>query len=122
MRESVCALLGREPDLEVCGQAESAESALATVAELDVDVALVDVSLPDASGIQLAAELGRRHPDIVVVMLSGHRESSYVVQAFDAGAGGYVLKGRGIEIPDALRRVVAGERYLSPGLRLVDRR
>lgn len=122
MRESVCSLLERQPDLEVCGQAASAETALAALAEADVDVALIDVSLPDASGIELAAEITRRHPDVIVVMLSGHRESSYVVQALDAGAGGYILKGQGIEIADAVRRVLAGELYLSPSLRLADRR
>jgi two-component system response regulator DesR len=125
MRESVCSLLEREPDLEVCGQAASAETALDAIADVRPDVALVDVSLPDVSGIELAAEITRRDPDVVVVMLSGHREPSYVAQAVEAGAGGYILKGRGAEIADAVRRVVAGERYLSPSLRLrpaVDRR
>lgn len=110
-------VLENEPELVVCGMAATAEEALATAAASEPDFMLIDVSLPDMSGIELARTLHDRHPDLPLAMLSGHREQSHVEQALAAGARGYVLKGSGEELAPAIRRMMRGERYLSEALR-----
>ena len=116
MREAVRGLLEREAGLAVCGEAATAAEALEHVATAEPDLVLIDVSLPDMSGIQLARILRERYPDLPLAMLSGHAEQSYVEQALEAGANGYVLKGKSDELPEAVRRLARDERYLSPGL------
>jgi DNA-binding NarL/FixJ family response regulator len=116
MRSSLRSLLEREPDLTVCGEAATARTALAEAPGAKPDLVLIDVSLPDMSGIELARELHSRHPELPLAMLSGHGEKSHVEQALQAGARGYILKGHADDLPEAVRRLVRGERYLSSGI------
>lgn len=116
MRSSLRSILEREPDLTVCGEAATARTALAEAAGAEPDLVLIDVSLPDMSGIELARELHARHPDLPLAMLSGHGEKTHVERALQAGARGYILKGQSDDIPEAVRLLVRGERYLSPGI------
>ena len=116
MRRSLRALLAREVDLAVCGDAGSAEAALEAFAEASPDLVMIDVSLPGMNGIELAQRLRDERPELKLVMLSGHREQSHVDQALRAGALAYILKGNAAELPLAVRRVMQGERYLSPAL------
>lgn len=113
MRAMLHDFLDMEPDLSVCGEAATAEDALATIAESAPDLVLVDVKLPDMSGIEVAELLRERYPGLPVTMLSAHGERSYVRQALQAGARGYILKGDAEQIPDAIRKIMLGERYLS---------
>ncbi|HJU25170.1 MAG TPA: response regulator transcription factor, partial [Rhodanobacteraceae bacterium] len=99
----------------------SAETALRELATMQADVAMIDMSLPLMSGIELVATLRERHPQTHCVILSGHNEASYVERAFGAGAQGYLLKGEPSEIETAITRVLAGERYLSAGLHVDER-
>ena len=114
MRRVLRTLLEREADLMICGEATTAEEALAQAATAEPDLVLIDVSLPGMSGIELARELQERHPDLPLAMFSGHNTGSHVDQALKAGARGYILKERANELPAAIRQILRGERYVSP--------
>lgn len=82
------------------------------------DLAVIDMSLPLMSGSKLVTEIHGLAPEVLCVILSGHREGHYVEQALSAGASGYILKGDPYELEHAIRNVLDGERYLSPRLRI----
>jgi DNA-binding NarL/FixJ family response regulator len=114
MREGLSIFLAEEGDLEVCGTAASGEEALEELARASgVDVAMIDVSLPGISGIDLVRELHRLRPELACLMLSGHGEGTYVDSSLAAGARGYVLKGNPQEITEAIRVVASGGMYVS---------
>lgn len=113
MIESLSFLLSRIQGLTIAATAPSAEAALAQLSEISVDLALIDVSLPKMSGIELVAHLQEQYPTLPCLVLSGHDEPSYVQQALNAGARGYVQKDQPITLLDAIPRVLAGEVYLS---------
>lgn len=116
VRLSLNALIERESDMRVSGEAESGEAALEAFHRTDSDLIMIDVSLPGMSGIDLIGLLRKRHADLPCLMLSGHSERGYVEKAFTAGACGYVVKYNVEDLPSAIRKVVAGERYLSSEL------
>jgi DNA-binding NarL/FixJ family response regulator len=115
-RAALRPLIDDEADLSVCGEAGTASEALDAVAATHPDLVLIDVSLPDMNGIDLARALRARHPDLLFAMLSGHNERQYVTDALAVGARGYILKGHAGEVLDGIRRVVAGSRFLSAEL------
>ncbi|MFO0579470.1 MAG: response regulator transcription factor [Polyangia bacterium] len=117
MQEAVRETVLSVPGLILLAVVPSAEEALA-LPELDqVDLAVVDVSLPGMNGLQLVRELQDRHSRIRCLMLSGHIQEAYVKSALAAGARGYVQKGRSDELPQAIARVLAGEVYLDRSLK-----
>lgn len=116
MRGMLCEAVERQPGCTVCGAAESAEQALAELPGAGIDLVLVDVSLPQMSGVELVRALREQLPDLVCLMVSGHVEASYAEQAIAAGASGYVLKGRPRDLGAAITTVLAGGRYLSKPL------
>lgn len=105
-----------QQDLRVVAVAASAEAASTLLQATAVDLVLVDVSLPGISGIDLVGELRRDHPGLKCLMLSGHRGPEYVRRAMAAGAVGYAIKSDPLGILSAIRQVLAGESYISPGL------
>jgi DNA-binding NarL/FixJ family response regulator len=119
----VCAWLaseiGRESDLAACGQAQTIADALRQMAAQPPDAAVVDLSLPDGSGLELIKDLLARHPNVVVLVLSMHDDTDHMHRALRAGALGYITKDEAAQnfIP-AIRIVLAGKRYLSPRLAL----
>lgn len=113
LRASLRSLLERQPDMAVCGEAATAQAAAEQAARAEPDVVLVDVSLPDMSGIDLVRALRREHPELVMAMFSGHAERSYVMHALAAGANGYVVKGDSVELVEAVRALSRGERFVS---------
>lgn len=115
MRQALLALVNREADLSVCGDAVTAEVALERIAAVAPDVALLDVSLPGMDGLELVARLHGLHPTLRCMMLSGHSERTYIDRALAAGACGYVLKSDVAEIVDGVRSVAEGRTYLSAG-------
>ena len=117
MRRMLHDYIQAEPDLEVCGTAATGAEALVALADLAADLVVVDMSMPKMSGVDLVETLLARQPDLSCLMYSGHSELSYVERARAAGARGYVLKGGPDELPQAIRRVLAGEEYLSESLR-----
>ena len=115
VREGLRALVRGEADLELVGEAEDGDRALALASTLHPEVVVMDVGLPGLGGIEAARRLGRAHPEIKVVMLSMHDDAATVDRALRAGARGYVLKGRGFQsLCDAIRAVRRGETWLSP--------
>lgn len=113
MREFIEAILG----MEVCGAAATAEEGLERLADLDVDLVTVDISLPGMNGIDLVAELQARWPELPCIIISGHHEPGYIKRAFAEGARGYVAKGNPMEIRTAIEQVLAGKIYLNESLR-----
>jgi DNA-binding NarL/FixJ family response regulator len=109
--------LTRQTDLEIVGVVRSGEEALKILRERKVDLVLVDVSLPNVSGIDLVQQMRTEFPSIRCLMLSGHMTQKYVKRALEVGAYGYVLKDDVNGILEGIRWVLDGEIYLSPALR-----
>jgi DNA-binding NarL/FixJ family response regulator len=118
VRGGYLAFIQREKDLEVCGEAASAEEALEQIPERQPDLALVDVSLKgDISGIELLRQLQARQPDLPVLIISGNDEVFYAEAVLKTGARGYLTKGDAAAFIPAIRTVLAGDIYLSEDLR-----
>jgi len=117
VRQGLAQLIDQEHDLHVCGQAEDAHAALKAIRELTPDLAVVDISLKDTSGIELIKDIKVQHPGLPVLTLSMHDEGIYAERALRAGARGYVMKQEATErVVTAIRRVLAGEMYVSEGM------
>ena len=118
MRKGLVMTLDAEPDLEVVGQAASAEEAIAMFERLEPDVALIDVSLPGMGGLELTKHLLALRPELMVLVVSRHDEALYAERAVRAGAKGYVMKlEAGDTIVKAVRHVLRGGIYLSEDLK-----
>jgi DNA-binding NarL/FixJ family response regulator len=102
LRELVASYLASRPEIEVCGAAANAETALDEIPALRPDIAIIDVSLPRIDGIELVRRLRKLRPDLLMIMLSGHLDSAYVEAAQEAGARAYVAKGNILELAKAL--------------------
>jgi DNA-binding NarL/FixJ family response regulator len=117
LRKGVGQLIDNEKDLMVVGEAEDAAKALTVIETSHPDVALIDISLGGASGIELLKNLKARFPKLQVLVLSMHDESVYAHRALRAGASGYIMKQEATEkVLTALRKVLRGEVYLSERL------
>ena len=91
-REGLKAIIGRDSRLEIAGEAGDAQQALAWAIDNKPDLAIVDLSLPDKSGIELTRELGQKCPQTLVIILTMHAKVDYIAEAFQAGARGYLVK------------------------------
>jgi two-component system NarL family response regulator len=117
--ELLAALLAREPDIVVVGQAATGSRGLELVQRTRPDVLLLDVSLPDMDGIAVARLARERHAELKIVALSVHDEPAFVEGMLQAGAQGYVHKSATVgNLREAIRAVMRGERYLSPVIRV----
>ena len=115
VRRGLRELLDAEDDLEVTGEASTAEEALARIPATRPDVAVLDVRLPDGNGVEVCREIRSRHPEIQCLMLTSYADDEALFDAIMAGASGYVLKQvRGVELIDGIRRVAAGQSLLDP--------
>ena len=112
-------LVNRAGNLQVTQFAETAESALQYLTEQKFDLALVDVSLPQMSGISFVALAHEAYPNLPCLMISGHMVALYVKRSLEAGARGYVLKDNSAGILDGIQQVLNGEIYLSQELQYV---
>lgn len=118
VRQGLASLINKSPDLRVIGQAPDSQGALALMAENEPQVAVIDLSLAGGSGIDLLKEIGRRHPNVITLVLTMHDELFYAERALRAGARGYVMKGEETdEVLEAIRQVRKGEVYVSEHLR-----
>ena len=115
--QSLLRVLREKGHWDVVDVAGSAEEALEKIPELNVDLVLVDVSLPQRSGISLVFLLHEKYPNLPCVMLSGHLSPHYVRTSLEAGARGYLVKDRADGILKGIRRVLEGEIYVSEELR-----
>lgn len=102
---------------EVVSVAKSAEEALTQIPDLEVDLVLIDVSLPNRSGISLVFLLHEKYPDLPCVMLSGHLSAHYARRSLEAGARGYLIKDHTNGILEGIQHVLNGETYVSAELR-----
>jgi DNA-binding NarL/FixJ family response regulator len=119
LREGLTHLINSEDDLAVCGEAENVANALQVIAECKPDIAIVDITLEDGSGIRLIEDISHYHPGLPVLVLSMHDESIYAERCLRAGARGYIMKqepsGKFIS---AIRKVLDGKVYVSDKLEL----
>ncbi|WP_077060237.1 response regulator transcription factor [Streptomyces sp. MP131-18] len=124
VRRGVHELLALEPDIDVVGEAGTAADALARIPAARPDVAVLDVRLPDGSGVEVCREIRSRDESIKCLMLTSYADDEALFDAIMAGASGYVLKAiRGTELLTAVRDVAAGKSLLDPDAtrRVLDR-
>ena len=114
VREWLTNLINQQPDLTVCGEAETGPQARQSILARKPDVAIVDISLKDSSGIELIKDLKQSLPGVAVLVLSMHEEPHYAERAMRAGARGYIVKRETTrKVILAIRQVLAGEIYLT---------
>jgi len=117
------ALLGREPGLEIVGEALDGESAVRAARELAPDIVVTDISMPGLDGIEVTRQILQNAPRTRVVVLSMEADRLTMAEAFQAGASAYVSKcGPPEEIVSAVRAVAAGQTYVTPPSSLVSQR
>jgi len=114
--QALLRMLRERGQLNVVAVAGSAEEALETIPGLTVDLVLVDVSLPNRSGISLVIALHARYPALPCVMLSGHLSQHHARRSLEAGARGYLVKDHADEILEGIQRILGGEIYVSEEL------
>jgi DNA-binding NarL/FixJ family response regulator len=115
VRQGLRLVLNSEPDLEVVAEAADGAEAVERALEDDIDLAVLDISMPRKTGLQAATELHRRRPDLRVLILSMYDNEQFLFEALKAGASGYVLKsGADRDIVEACRAAVRGEPFLYP--------
>jgi two-component system invasion response regulator UvrY len=115
VREGLKQILAEVDDIEVAGEAACARSALQMARLEPWDMVLMDISMPDRSGLETLELMKKEHPGIKVLMLSMHRETQYAVRALKTGAAGYLNKQSAPDqLVDAIRLVASGKKYISP--------
>ena len=117
VRQGLVALLDRKPMFQVVGEAGGVAEAIAEVDRLQPDLVVMDVRLPDGSGVEACREIRAEHPETRVIMLTSYPDEEAVLSAIVAGASGYLLKQtRGRDLVAALEAVGRGESLLDPGV------
>jgi two-component system invasion response regulator UvrY len=115
VREGLKQILADVDDIEVAGEADCSSLALQMARREPWDMVLMDISMPDRSGLETLELLRKEHPGIKVLMLSMHRETQYAVRALKSGAAGYLNKQSAPDqLVDAIRLVASGKKYISP--------
>jgi DNA-binding NarL/FixJ family response regulator len=117
LRAGLQALLARDADVEIVGEASNGRDAISAIAQLSPNLVLMDLSMPGMSGIEAIHDIKRRSPDTRILVLTVHDADEYVHQSLRAGADGYLLKGATHdELRVAMRCVLSGKTYLSPDI------
>ena len=115
MRAGLGALIDRQPDMQVCGEAGTPAEALQAIAREKPDLVLTDLTMPGRSGLEFIKDLKAAHEGLAVLIMSMHDETVFAERALRAGARGYIMKEAGGEnLLLALRQVLRGEVYVSP--------
>lgn len=115
--QALLRVLRERGHLNVVAVAPNAADAIEKLEDLEVDLVLVDVSLPERSGISLVLHLQQSHPQLPCVMISGHVSQHYARSSLAAGARGYLVKDNADEVLRGIQRVLAGEIYVSEVVR-----
>lgn len=117
LRKGICALLEREKDLKIVGEAEDGRETVAKVEQLRPDVVVIDITMPGLNGIEATRQIKKRFPETKILTLSIHESEEFVFQTLRAGASGYLIKKT---VPEdlicAIKAVYRGESYLSPAI------
>lgn len=117
VREGLRQILADTGDIVVAGDAENGNEAIKLARKGEADVLLLDISMPDRSGIEVLKQVKKESPKLAVLMLSMHREDQYAIRSLKAGAAGYLNKQSApAELVDAIRLVSTGRKYISPAL------
>jgi DNA-binding NarL/FixJ family response regulator len=115
VRRGVASLLETEPDIQVIGEASTAQQALARIPALRPDVAVLDVRLPDGNGVAVCREIRSQMPEVACLMLTSFTDDDALFDAVMAGAAGFVLKQiHGTDLVGAVRTVASGQSLLDP--------
>jgi len=115
VRRGVRELLEAEGDIEVVGEASTAEEALDRIPATSPDLCVLDVRLPDGTGVEICRDVRSARPELACIMLTSFSDDEALFEAIMAGAAGYVLKQvRGADLLDAVRRVASGQSLLDP--------
>lgn len=117
VREGLKSLINSQPEMEVTGEADTGRTAWQQVKGCQPDVVVVDISMPDLNGVEVTERLKRDCPDVKVLALTVHEDTSYLRQLLQAGASGYLLKRAAAEeLIRAIRVVATGGVYIDPAL------
>jgi DNA-binding NarL/FixJ family response regulator len=115
VREGLKAILTTEPDFEIVGDAASAEQAFELIERLSPDIILLDIRLPDTSGIEVCRTVSERYPESAVIILTTFTDESLVAQCIQAGARGFIVKDiERFDLKRAIRAVARGEAAIDP--------
>jgi DNA-binding NarL/FixJ family response regulator len=105
------------PNMQIGGEAATAEEAIRLIRSQDWDIVLLDIAMPDKSGVEVLKQIKRERPELPVLILSMHPENRYAVQMLRSGAGGYVQKeALATELVTAINTILRGHKYISPGV------
>jgi DNA-binding NarL/FixJ family response regulator len=116
VRRGLRLILDAQPDLEVVAEASNGAEAVGLALSKELDLAILDISMPRMTGLQAARELQRRRPELRVLILSMHENEQYLYEALRAGASGYVVKKvADRDLVEACRATIRGESFLYPG-------
>ena len=117
VRRGLKQIIAAEQDMQVVGEAENAREAIRVIREIACDAVVLDITLPDASGLDVLSRLKSEYPTLPVLIMSIHDEEQYAVRVLKAGASGYLMKN---SIPEelikAIRKITSGGKYVSPSL------
>lgn len=103
------------PDMQIAGEAATAQEAMRLIRSHDWDIVLLDIAMPDKSGVDVLKQIKREKPNLPVLMLSMHPENRYAVQILRSGASGYVQKeALATELVNAIKTILKGHKYISP--------
>jgi DNA-binding NarL/FixJ family response regulator len=117
VREGLKQIIADTKDIVVAGDAENGADVIKLIRKGDCDVLLLDISMPDRSGIEVLKQIKKESPKLSVLMLSMHREDQYAIRSLKAGAAGYLNKQSAPDqLVDAIRQVAAGRKYISASL------
>ena len=117
VREGLKQILAETRDIVVAGEAENGLDAIKLFRKSECQVMLLDISMPDRSGIEVLKQIKKEKPELAVLMLSMHREDQYAIRSLKAGAAGYLTKQSAPrELVTAIRQVAAGQKYVSAAL------
>jgi two-component system invasion response regulator UvrY len=117
VRAGVQFFLADIPDMKISGEAATAHEAIRQIRSEPWDIVLLDIAMPDKSGVEVLKQIKREKPDLPVLMLSMHPENRYAVQILRSGASGYVQKeALATELVNAIHTILRGHKYISPAV------
>jgi DNA-binding NarL/FixJ family response regulator len=117
VREGVKLLVNSQSDMKVVGEASNGEIAIKKTGELNPDIVLMDVSMPELNGMKATRRIRRLYPNVKILTLTRHTDDGYLQQLIQAGANGYILKQSAPnELINAIRVIGAGKSYIDPAL------
>jgi DNA-binding NarL/FixJ family response regulator len=123
LRDGLKNIFDFEDDITVIGEADSGENALEKLKQLEPDIIIMDINMPEMNGVEATAQVKQRYPHVKVLMLTMHNEDEYLMAALREGADGYLLKDSpSNQVVEAIRKVAKGESILHPEMtkKLID--